>query len=241
MLLLRLYNVGEIAFIKLAIDASGVPNVARPNRAMNDLNSYSSPRFEISSARSESWKVFADSIRASPSWSSEWFATARRFFLSGGAKRFNPTRDDINRIVDYATALESALVPEKDYNTRRITRRAAALIAGDDAEEKKVVARLVTRFYKIRSTIVHGSKLSDKQREWLIKNNEHVELRVRQVLVAAVQKVPAEEVERRTVLAALYDPADEDRGEFALQTFHQIKTVAIRKAIATKIARLAGL
>jgi len=87
---------------------------------MNDLNSYSPLRFEVESGECQSWKAFADGIRESQSWSSDWFAAARRFFLSGGAKRFNPDQDDVDLIVDYATALESALVPEKDYNTRRI-------------------------------------------------------------------------------------------------------------------------
>lgn len=163
LLLLRLFHAGEIAFIKLVIEVSGVPTVARPYRAMNDLNGFSEPPFEIDAETCKSWQRFADSIRESRSWSSDWFATARRFFLSGGAKRFNPKRDDVDRIVDYTTALESALVWERDYNTRRISRRAAALIAGNDSTEQEVVTRLVTKFYEIRSTIVHGSKLSDSR------------------------------------------------------------------------------
>jgi hypothetical protein len=80
---------------------------------MNDLNSYSILRFEIGPEECETWKPFSDVIRKSQSWSSDWFATARRFFLSGGAKEFNAKWDDVDRILDYATALESTLVPEK--------------------------------------------------------------------------------------------------------------------------------
>jgi hypothetical protein len=40
------------------------------------------------------------------------------------------------------------------------------------------------------------------------------------------------------MLAALYDPADADRGEFALQKFQEIHTDVIRKAIAEKIGQL---
>jgi hypothetical protein len=122
LLLLRLYKAGDISFIRQAIiQPSGKSLVQFPNRAMNDLNSYSLLRFQFESEECQSWKAFADGIRKSPSWTSDWFAAARRFFLSGGAKQFNPKRDDVDRIVDYATALESTLVPEKDYNTRRNT------------------------------------------------------------------------------------------------------------------------
>jgi hypothetical protein len=240
LLLLRLYHVGDIAFIKLAITAPRGHTVNRPYRAMNDLNSYSPLRFEIGSEECQSWKAFADGIRESQSWSSDWFAAARRFFLSGGAKQFNPKRDDVDRIVDYATALESTLVPEKDYNTRRISRRAAALIEPDDPGETEVIVKFIKKFYEIRSRIVHGSRLGDQNREWLFENCDQVELRVRQVLVTAVQKLPPKEEDRRVALAGLYDPTDEDRGSFAFEKFREIKSAGVRKAIAAKIAQLAG-
>jgi Apea-like HEPN len=185
----------------------------------------------------ESWRAFA--IRGSQSWNSEWFSVSRRFFLYGGAKEFNPKWDDVDRILDYVTALEAAVVPEMDFARRRISRRSAMLISSDPTEQS-VIATLVKQLYDIRSSVVHGSKLSDEKRDWLIDNCGRVELRVRQVLTAAVQNVPAEESDRRTILAALYDPADKDRGEFALQKFQEIKTPVVRKAIAAKISQLAG-
>ena len=106
LLLLRLYRAGDVSFIKHAtILPSGNTHVQLPYRAMNDLNSYSSLRFEVESEECQLWKAFADSIRRSQSWSSDWFTAARRFFLSGGAKRFDPKSDDVDRIVDYATSL----------------------------------------------------------------------------------------------------------------------------------------
>ena len=128
--------------------------------------------------------------------------------MTGGAKPFDPRRDDVDRIVDYATALESTLAPEKDYNTRRVSRRAAALTAPDNPAETEAIVRLIKRFYDIRSRVVHGSGLSGEN--------------------------------RRAVLAGLYDPTDQDRGSFALDKFKEIKTVEVRKAIAAKIAQLAG-
>jgi hypothetical protein len=241
LLLLRLYKPGDIAFIRQAIiQPSGSTLVQLPYRAMNDLNSYAPLRFEVEPEECQSWKAFADCIRKSPSWRSEWFAAARRFFLSGGAKQFDPKSDDVDRIVDYATALESTLVPESGHNTRRISRRAAALIAPDNPAETEVIVRFIKRFYEIRSRIVHGSGLGDGNREWLLENCSQVERRVRQVLVTAVQKLPPGEGDRRAALAELYDPTDEDRGSFALDKFREIKTAEVRKAIAVKIARLGG-
>lgn len=240
LLLLRLYKAGDISFIKQAIvPPSGNTLVQLPYRAMNDLNSYSSLQFEIRSEECRPWKAFADDLRKSQSWSSDWFGAARRFFLSGGAKEFKPNWDDVDRVVDYATALESTLVPENDYNRRRISGRAAALIAPNNPAERDVVVRFMKKFYDIRSKLVHGSGLDDEYREWLFQNCGQVEVRVRQVLVTAVQKLPPREAERRLILAGLYDPADEDRGSFAVEKFREIKSAEVRKAIAVKIANLA--
>jgi hypothetical protein len=205
---------------------------------MNDLNSYSVLRFELGAGECQLWRPFADGIRQSQSWSSDWFGAAKRFFLCGGAKPFNPKWDDVDRIVDYATALESTLVPEKDHNTSRVSRRAAALIAPRDPEEAAVIVRLVKKLYDIRSRIVHGSALDDENRKWLFDNCDQIELRVRQIIVAAVQRLPPGEEDRRAALAALYDPTDEDRGRSAFERFREIKTSGVRKDIAGKIARL---
>jgi hypothetical protein len=241
LLLLRLYRAGDISFIKQAIvPPSGISVVQLPYRAMNDLNSYSPLQFEIAPEECGAWSAFADDIRKSQSWSSDWFAAAKRFFLGGGAKPFNPKWDEVDRVVDYATALESALVPERDYNTRRVSRRASALLAPEDPVEAASLAKILRRFYDIRSQIVHGSALGDENREWLIENCGQLENLVRQILVKAVQALPPGEEDRRVALAGLYDPTDEDRGNSALEKFREVRTAEVRKAIASKIARLAG-
>ncbi len=239
LVLLRLYKIGDIAFVKQAvIQPSGKSVVQLPYRAMNDLNSYAQLQFELGSHECAPWSSFATGLRASQSWQSEWFSTARRFFLYGGAKEFNPKWDDVDRIVDYATVLETTLVPEGDSAKRRMSRRAAALVSPNDAAEQETVTKIVKELYDIRSGIVHGSKLSTTMREWLLKNYNQVELRIRQVLVAALQDVPANETDRRTMLAGLYDPNDDYRGDYALQMFYQIRTETVRKATAVKIAKL---
>lgn len=239
LLLLRLYKSGDISFVKQAIvPPNGRPLVQFPYRAMNDLNSYSTLRFEMETEECELWRGFAAGIRRSQSWNAEWFTTARRFFLSGGATQFNPRWDDVDRVLDYSTALEATLVPERDFNTRRMSRRAAALITGS-SEEKNVVG-FIRRLYDIRSRIVHGSGLDTESREWLFENCGSIELRVRQVLTAAVQQLPAGEEERRVFLAGLYDPTDEDRGDYVVAKFGEVKALKVRKAVAAKIARSGG-
>jgi len=240
LLLLRLYKPGEISFIRLAvIQPSGRRSVPFPYRAINDLNSYSSPPFEAQADESLSWSTFADSLRASPAWGSDWFAVARRFFLTGGAKQFNPQWDDVDRIVDYATALEATLVPEKDFNTRRISRRGGALVAAGNPAKAEGIAKLLKEYYEIRSRIVHGGRLGVENKKWLLENWGRVEARVRDVIKTAVLRLPAGEEERRVTLRKLYDPSDEDRGDYAFQKFKEIKTQEVRQAIASKITRFA--
>jgi hypothetical protein len=202
LLLLRLRKKGEVSFIRLAvIRPAGNPYLHVPYRAMNDLNSYSIPKFIFEPEEIQAWSIFAESIRSSKSWRADWFAAARRFFLGGGAKPFKVERDEVDRIVDYATALESTLVPEKDYNTQRITRRAAELISPDSSGVTADVVRFLKKFYDIRSQIVHGRRLDDKSREWLAENCDKVEITVRRILVAAVQRFPPGESDRQIALA----------------------------------------
>lgn len=109
-----------------------------------------------------------------------------------------------------------AIQSQIEYITRRMSHRAAALIA-DNAEEMKAIRRFIRRLYDIRSAIAHGSALGDKNRLWLIKNDRQIEDRVRLALVTAVRNLPPGEDDRRRVLAQLYDPTDEDRAEALLE------------------------
>jgi hypothetical protein len=238
LLLLRLYKPGDISFVKLAIVLpNGDTQVEAPYRAMNDLNSYSSTKFEAMPEECSAWKAFADGIRQGQSWGSTWFATARQVFLSGGAKRWDPGRGDVDRILDYAAALEAALVPEGDFVKRRFTNRAAQLIAPDNLAQRRQIIALMGKFYDIRSGIAHGGELGEGSRDWLIAHAEEIELHMRQVLRMSVQSLPPEEEARRVSLAELYDPTDQDRGELALRKFKEIKTAEVRGAIANEIRK----
>ncbi len=211
LLLLRLNRVGEVSFSRLVVLLpSGVREYPSPSAAMNELNSNAFPRFAIDPMERESWMTFARSIRRSSSWLSAWFAVARRFFLVGSAKKFNPDGYDVDRIVDYATALEAALVPERGRSTIRVSQRAAKLVAPDEPAEAEAVANLIWKAYDTRSQIVHGRALDETARRWLFESSAEIERRVREVLVNALHKLPPGEQDRRAALAALFDPTEDD-------------------------------
>jgi hypothetical protein len=236
--LLRLFNVGDVAFVKQAvIKPNGEILTQFPYRMMNSLNSHSLLTTELSDNDSRRWFGFADILRRSQSWGAEWFLVARRFFLYGGAKAFNPTWDEVDRIVDYATAIEAVLVPEIDFSRFRCASRAAVLCTSDP-DDQKTIATLVKKLYDIRSSIVHGSVVSEESRTWLKDNSVEVERRVRQVLVAAVKQSPADEADRIAFLRTLADVDDVKRGDYAVQMFQQIKTEEVRNSTAAQIAKL---
>src|SRR5207244_389590 len=96
---------------------------------------------------------FANGLRGSQSWSAPWFRVARRFFMYGGAKELSPKWDEVDRIVDYATALEATLVHEMDFSRRRTSQRAAKLVAAEE-KAQEAVANVLKKVYDIRSTLV---------------------------------------------------------------------------------------
>jgi hypothetical protein len=93
-----------------------------------------------------------------PAADSTWFSVAKRYFLYGGAKEFNPYIGELDRIVDYAIALEAVLMFEHDFINRLIKRRAGALLKLS-AEQSERASRLLRDFYGYRSTIAHGDPL----------------------------------------------------------------------------------
>jgi hypothetical protein len=128
LLLLRLYKVGDVVFSHQAIVKPGESTVVQyPYRVMNSLNSRSILTTDLNEGDSNLWLAFAESLRSSQSWGSQRFTVARRFFLYGGAKEFNPGLSEVDRVINYATALEAVLVPETDFSRSRCANRAARL------------------------------------------------------------------------------------------------------------------
>jgi hypothetical protein len=236
--MLRLFKVGDVAFVRQAVIKPNGETLAQyPYRMMNALNGNSILTTELKDDDGKGWPAFADGLRTSQSWDAKWFSVSRRFFLYGSANGFNPDWGEVDRVVDYATALEAALVPEGDFSRSRCANRAATLcsIAPD---EQRTVASLVKKLYDIRSSIVHGSLLTEERRDWLKQNSREIERRVRQVLVAAVQQAPPDDDGRAAFLRNLFDVIDAKRGEYVLQVFQKIETEEVRKTTAAQITKL---
>jgi len=126
LLLLRLYKTGVLFFVQPCIEeADGNLSCQQPYPVM--VSTTTTLRYEINIEECSRFDAFASEIVSQKNWSSRWFKIARRFFLYGGGKEYNPAQDQLDRIVDYMTVLESILVSEADFVGRRLRERAARL------------------------------------------------------------------------------------------------------------------
>jgi len=240
LLLLRLYKVGDVAFVRtVVIQPDGSRSVQFPYRMINNVNRNSLLPTELSAHERHGWLGFVKHLRISPSWVASWFSIAKRFFLYGGAKEFNPGWGEVDRVVDYVTALEATLVPESNFSRSRYANRGAALCSSSP-DDQKTISRLLNMLYDIRSTIVHGNAPSDKQRAWLEQNWNEVERRVRQILIEAVQQSPKDDNDRKRFLRTVFDVTDLKRGDYALQVFKEIETPEVRNSTAARIESFKG-
>lgn len=239
LLLLRLYRPGDLAFVGMHVQTPTSSGRQSLYRAISPLVTTSSHPFKFAQSDCIEWERFATPLRAAPQWNSSWFRVVRRWFLYAGGKEFNPNfQDDIDRVIDYITALEAALVPEMDFVSRRLRERAARLIAlHDDAKEQ--ANRLLKELYGIRSTLVHGSPLDERQMD-LLKNKDQwwsFETLLRKVLVSALKVVPSDEPSRRSYLSSLYELSDQERAEKLVQDFQAIKTAEVKQDLLGKLNR----
>ena len=203
LLLLRLFRPGDIIFTRHSIrEPSGELSIQFPQRIGADITT--SSFFRFSQAECDSWDKFNAELTASQSWPSQWFATARKFFLYGGAKEFNPEWNEVDRVVDYMIALEATLVPEQDFGIGQRLRNRAVSLLGVRDDAAKATGRILRDFYKVRSTLVHGSPLGGSHKKTLQQMGQF-ELLVRQILVVALRQVPPGEDSRKQRLAGWYD------------------------------------
>lgn len=231
-LLLRLYRAGDIAFSPLAIlepDGSlfwqELYAVTYPLRSLT--------KFGFEQPDCKSWDEFADQLRGELSWHSAWFSIARRFFLQGSSKKLNPGFDEVDRVVDFAIALEATLVPEKDFSGRRMRERAAALNGQNTAADMR--RRAAKMLYDLRSTIVHGSALSAAQKAKLESAAPEIENVVRDVLVGALRFLPPDEHERAAVCRGLWDISNEDRVAYLCELVNGL-SVDAKELLRTRLA-----
>lgn len=224
--LLRLFEAGDLTFAGVVIHDNGRTSRLMPYRVISELVSSSTYPYKLNQNKCNQWDAFAREMMSLPAWYSKWFGVARRFFLYGGGKEFNPEIDEVDRVVDYMIALEAALVPERDFVGKRLRKRAEAILPPNGNED---VPKLIQNLYDIRSTIAHGSALCAEQKTYLNQEHKRFETLVRQVLIETLKRFSRDEQERRCQLVNLDDISDDDREETLVQVFHLIKNAEKRK------------
>jgi hypothetical protein len=234
LLLLRLFRPGDLAFAAMQLTTPTSKSRQYPYRAISPLvSSHSTRQYVMKQTECADWETFASSLSASAQWSSGWFSVCRRFLLYGGGKEFNANfESDLDRVIDYVAALEAALVPESDFVSRRLRERAQRLLdlrGNTDPSAKKCI----NEFYAVRSTLVHGSPLGSDQMALLRDENRwwRFEKLVREVLVEALRRVPAEESQRRAYLTSLYDLTDSERAEQLRQSYKAIEDREVKQTL----------
>jgi hypothetical protein len=231
LLLLQLFKPGDLSFARLGIlMPDGDCRIQSPYRVIGNLVDNSVFPYGMRQTECAEWDRFADELMQAPAWSAPWFVTARRFFLYGGAKEFNPRWEEIDRIADYTIVLEAALVPEKDFVGARLRNRAARLLqeAGPDRDR---LVRLLRDIYGDRSSIVHGSALPRQRLDELTEVWAPFEQVVREVLVAALRRLPLDDDQRATDLKQIYEVTDQQRADKVREDFRAIGDEAVRRRL----------
>jgi hypothetical protein len=202
------------------------------------VSNNSTRQFKLNQAECDSWEQFEAPLRTSAQWNSTWFEVCRRFLLYGGGKEFNPNfQGNVDRVIDYMTALEAAIVPESEFVSKRLRERAKLLLSLQ-GEAGATVHKLLTDMYGIRSTLVHGNTLTEKQLSLLRDRPQwwKFEQTVRDLVVAALRKVPSEDTERRLHLASIYNVCDTDRAEKLREDFTAIKNDHVKRQLLRNLA-----
>jgi len=242
LLLLRLFKAGDLSFVRVKIRGlDGQLCAQYPYRAISEIST--TFPYRMSQEECPKWNAFAQELRARPGWASPWFSVARRFFLYGGAKELNFYKEpqtgieinEVDRIVDYTIALEATSVPEKDFVGRCLRERAALLVRKSEADRGKI-KRLLRDFYDVRSTIAHGSPLSDDQRALITRDRNEFESVVRDILVEGLRNLPADEEGRKKLLQGLWRPSDADRAQKVFEDLGRIKDPGERQRLAERIS-----
>jgi hypothetical protein len=172
-----------------------------------------------------------------PAADSSWFSVAKRFFLYGGAKEFNPCVGELDRILDFSVALEAVLVFENDFVGRLLRNRAIRLleIEGDAAMGLK---RLLSEFYGYRSKLAHGEPLEIANPAGFHVQMEAFEHVVRAVLKVGLAKIPAADDARKQSLVELAAVTDSDRLEFITQRVKGLQNGELRQRVVEALKDL---
>jgi hypothetical protein len=208
LLALRLLRPGDISFAAQTYEWPDEPlGRQQPYRyfaAIDSINPY-----RLRQADEPDVERMLVTLRTLPALS-PWFTVAKRFFLYGGAKEFNPGQYEIDRIVDYCIALEAVLTFENEFVSRLLRLRGPALLSLSTAEHHDATALLKT-FYSHRSAIAHGSTVNIPDPHALHREMQRFETIVRDILRAGLARMPADDAARHAYLNGLHAISDSDR------------------------------
>jgi molybdopterin-binding protein len=90
---------------------------------MTEMYAPYSRYYALQRSECSSFDAFADSLRQTAGWNSDWFKTAQRFFLYGAAKEFEADFGIVDRVLDYMIAMEAALVTRIQSHAMRLSAR----------------------------------------------------------------------------------------------------------------------
>lgn len=233
MFLLRLYKGGDIVFIEQIIVTPAGTCLAQFKYPMVFSYYHSTFYYEISGTEIPALNTFINETPYLPGWNSKWLKIAKRYFLWGGSKEFYPERDN-ERILDYMIALESVLVSEGDFISRRLKERAANLFTGTD-EQKNIIRELIKKFYGYRSILAHGNELSSVDISYIIISRVLFENTVRDILKMVIKNCPLDTQAREAFLKDRYDITDQDRVRKIISDIKAIKDEGARKFLLEQI------
>jgi hypothetical protein len=171
-----------------------------------------------------------------PAANTPWFKTARRFFLYGGAKEFNPQPHiaELDRIVDYATALEAVLTHGAGETGGVLRRRACALL-GVPPKHAQELSKLLSSFYGFRSAITHGNPPTITDAQEFHREMWRFEGAVRDILCAALDRIPTAIDTRIAFLDGLAAMSDAERLLRIKHTANELQSSDLCKAILNAI------
>jgi hypothetical protein len=214
LLALRLQRAGDVTFVaQVILDDSGTPYLQQRYRYFGHMASANSYRFTTPDR--EGIEALARLVRG-PVANSRWFALAKRFFLAGGAKEFNPHIGELDRILDFVVALEAVLVFENEFVARLIRDRAVALL-GLDGGPAENLRQLLKIFYGHRSKIAHRETVLVENPSALQEQMGGFELVTRELLKAALHRLPADLDAHEAALLNMAQVSDDDRIDFLVQ------------------------
>lgn len=231
---LRLFKPGDISFAaQTIIEADGQKGRQHRYRHFSAINS--THPYYLDPAEMEQVEALVPRLVA-PAANTAWFRTARRFFLYGGAKEFNPQPHilELDRIVDYATAIEAVLTHGAGETGGVLRRRACALL-GVPPKHAQELSKLLSSFYGFRSAITHGNPPTITDAQEFHHEMWRFEGAVRDILRAALDRIPAATNTRIGFLDGLAAMSDTERLLRIKHTANELQSSDLRKAILNAI------